>query len=235
MVPWIEELENRDWLIEHSEELLAFYGDEPFWADEPVPLKGDWVSLQKTDAEAAAHAVMESWIQELGLPFEGMTVAAMDQPGIFFEVQNNEVHFDVNEWDLGHPVNMPAVLALALAGLFISLKRPDEGQGWHEDEEMPITTLVAILLGFGPFICAAQQGAENLPESESSTASESEESGPLPFDSGLSLKECCFAQAYVSFIFEQDFTAFQSLFPECRDLVADALGYMMQLEEQSRD
>ncbi|HBS03334.1 MAG TPA: hypothetical protein DEA96_00105 [Leptospiraceae bacterium] len=244
MAPWIDELENQQWIIEHSEEILAFYGEEPFWADEPVPLKGQWESLHQSDPEAAAQAVAESWVTELGLPFEGVTVASMEEPGIFFDVQEGEIQIDLNEFDLKQPQTMLAVLSLAIAGIFISMKRPDSGQGWHEDEEMPITTLIAILLGFGPYICLAQWNSENSSNnsdnsenpgnSEKSDNLKNSEKAPA-FDSGMSHLECCFAQAYVCFIFEQDFTSFQNRFDaNSREPVADALSYLMQMEAQQQ-
>ncbi len=231
LMQWIEELENRDWIIEHSEELLAFYGEEPFWADDPVPIKGDYRSLQSADPEAAAQAVVEGWLEELGLPYQGATVASMEEPGIYFDIEKDILHLDLNEQDLKSEY-MPAVIALAVAALFISMKRPEEGQGWSQEEEMPIHTLVAILLGFGPYICEAELRRKQQPED----TEQSEDSTTLAFDSGLSLEECCFAQAYVSFIFEQDFTSYQNRFsPESRELVAQALSYMMQMEQSQQE
>jgi len=230
---WIEELENKEWIIEHSEELLAFYGEEPFWADEPLPLKGEWESLHKSDPEAAAQAVAESWVTELGMEFEGVTVASMEEPGIFFDVQEDAMNLELNEADLRNPGTLLAVLSVAIAGVFLSLKRPKKGEGWHEDEEMPITTLIAILLGFGPYICTAQALAEQKMQEQKASEDASKESPT--FDSGLSHAECCFAQAYVCFIFEQDFTAFQNRFREnSRELVADALSFMMQMEAEQQ-
>ena len=113
---------------------------------------------------------------------------------------------------------MPAAVALSFAALMISMNRPESEHSWDEEEEMPITALVAILMGFGPYICEAER-----------TLEQSEDD--ISF-SGLTLDECCYAQAYVCFSFEQDFTTFQGSFsPEIRTRIAEALGYMMQLEE----
>lgn len=225
---WIQSLENADWVLEHSEELLAFYGEEPFWADEPLAIQGD-LSLQQDDPEAAAQAVVESFIQELGLPFEGATFSSLEEPGLYFDIDGSTLHLEIYSADLNSPLRMPAALAMALAGVFVSMQRPEPGQGWHEDEELPIMALLSILLGFGPFVCEAQLQGENqtsLPEADTG-----EEPSHSPFDCGLSYEECCFAQAYVCFTFDQDFPSFQSRFSEStRQKIGEALEYMLAQE-----
>ena len=174
-------------------------------------------SLQKSDPEAAAQAVAEAWLQELDFGLEGVSVSSMEEPGIYFDVEKEELQLQLYAQDLKDAARMPAAVALSFAALLISMNRPDSEHAWHEEEEMPITALVAILMGFGPYICEAERLLE--------------QSGEEISFSGLTLEECCYAQAYVCFSFEQDFTTFQESFsPEVRGRIAEALGYMMQLE-----
>ncbi|MCB1306036.1 MAG: hypothetical protein KDK37_17230, partial [Leptospiraceae bacterium] len=201
--------------IEHSEELLAFYGEDPFAADRPVAMKGKLEAVRSSGSEAIAHAVAESWMEELGFPFDGVSIEISDEPGIGLELDES-ASIELGKELVADEQTLLASVALAMSGIFLALDRPEEGEGWSEAEESPIHALVAVLLGMGPYLCNRAIGYDPA---------------NAAVEIGMDLQELCFAQAYLTFVFDQDFTAFQEWFaPEARTLVGEALEYLKTRE-----
>ena len=239
---WIKNLENQDWLEEHFGLVMDFYGEEQFVRKAPIVLSGDFARIQEEEPERLPLALTQELasqaridvfdfkvdtfakkntsdiLTELGIPFSSQSEAGA--AGIFHNIKNGTAHIALEERYLDDDISLVGTISHELAHVFLHLKRPPAGEIWDLEDEEPLTDLVAIMLGYGVYICNSVERFKKYTDGMMSGWS-------TGIQGYLSLEECCYVQGLVSAVYEQRFKSYKkSLSLNPRKFVSEAYDYI---------
>ncbi len=245
----MDDLDNAEWIEETLLALIRHYGASRFQRKIPILLADSYGDLRRGPPADFLNAVVRDMADAARISVKGISVEVYRDENITEVLSNlglphsmedadgtagifhgftpdGAARIAVEESGMDDDIALAGTLAHELAHVFLLGNRPAADAVWPAEDEEPVTDLMAILLGFGVYICNSNERFRAYDDGRLTGWSASRRGY-------LTLEEACYAQAVVHALFAQESrTYFAHLTPNPRALLEEALPLVGDRMEQ---